>query len=100
MRGMGLVEQRFLATCLAGVYMPPEQRGQDWKGEYEPAYFVSLEPIQGDTISYGPFSLAEAYERFEATHLDFDGGSVAPECDVGVGQHPPTIMLIRTRTSG
>jgi hypothetical protein len=74
---MDPVEQRFLATCLAGLYVPPEQRGQDWKREYEPAYFVSLEPIQGDTISYGPFSVAEAYERFEATYPDFDGGSVA-----------------------
>ena len=78
MRTMDPVEQRFFATCLQGVYIPPEQRGEDWHREYEPAYFVSLEPIQGDTISYGPFnSLEVARERFETTYPEFDGGSVA-----------------------
>ena len=70
-------DKRFFESCLAGVYVPPEQRRQDWKSEYEPAYFVTLEPIQGDTISYGPFGLEEARERFEVTYPEFDGGSVA-----------------------
>ncbi len=40
-------------------------------------YFVNLEPIQGEPISYGPFNDAlEARDYFERTYPEFDGGSV------------------------
>jgi hypothetical protein len=75
MRDMDPAEKRFFESCLQGVYTHPEKR--EWQSEYAPEYFVTLEPIQGDTIWYGPLSSAlEARDVFERTYPEFDGGSV------------------------
>ena len=41
------------------------------------AYFINREPIEGESVTIGPFRVAEeARDVFESIHPAFDGGSL------------------------
>ena len=62
-----------------------------------PAYFVSFDPYHGDTMTYGPYDLAqEARNAFQQTYPAFDGGSVTL---IKIAPAIPGITASRLRTA-
>jgi hypothetical protein len=83
MARMDPAEQRFFATCFQGVYVAPEQRGEDWQSEYEIRQELRRE-LYGDEqeVDMDPYDTEERQAERERQNLRIEQDLVElPEQD-------------------